>query len=141
MGGERSPPPQEIQGGVCGGQSLFHHAMGASGGGEGYTLSYVKTVVNAKSIQKRLFAIIKRLPSRKHITTVRTPRNVRQSLDDKVSECSRLLSVDGERYSCQLCHSSFKRSDECFQDCISGICAHSHFKHSRPSHIYITTSM
>ena len=55
-----------------------------------------------KAIQKRIIAVIKALPERNKITTVRTPREIQQSLDDKVNESNLVLSQNGDRYTCQL---------------------------------------
>ena len=88
-----------------------------------------------KAIQKRIIAVIKALPERKKLTTVRTPREIQQSLDDKISQSNHALSQNGDRYTCQLCHSSFRRADKSFQDWIIGICVPSELNHSRPSHI------
>ena len=69
------------------------------------------------------------------MTTVRSPDETKQSLDDKVRQSNHDLSENGDRYTCKLCHSSFRRTDKSFQDWLAGICVPVVFNHSRPSQI------
>ena len=75
------------------------------------------------------------MPERKKLATVRLPREMQQSLDDKVKGSKHALSRSGDRFTCQLCHSSFRRSDKSYHDWITGICVPSDLNHNRPSQI------
>ena len=89
-----------------------------------------------KAIQKRIVAIIKALPVKKRMATVRMPSEIQQSLEELVSASKHALSQQGDRFSCQLCHSSFRRTDKSFHEWVTGICFPSELYHDKPTQIF-----
>ena len=75
-----------------------------------------------KKIQWRILTIIMNLPERTKHRTVRTPKEIAQSLDDKCAESSHVLERQGDRFTCTKCRDSFRSKDPAFQHWLAGIC-------------------
>ena len=86
-----------------------------------------------KKIQRRLIAIIKSLPERTKVTTVRTPKECEESLEMRIQASKHSIKKISERLYCERCHNSFRCSDKAMQDWLGGMCAPCEINHDRPT--------
>lgn len=75
-----------------------------------------------KQIQLRIATIIINLPNRVKYKTVRTPKEVAKTLEDRISQSRHTVVLEGSRYSCKVCLNSFLRNDPSFQHWLTSAC-------------------
>ena len=87
-----------------------------------------------KRIQKRIIAVISSLPERKKYMTIKSDKELEQTLDEKIMESRHSITRSDNRIACTVCHNNFQVKDQSLHTWLRGTCSPLPFD-NRPTQI------